>query len=136
MFIINSLGFKGNDALLAFDSKKDWVYTGRWGCGAFNGNSQLKFLIQWLAAAESGLKMRFYRKSDVFLYYAEEIVEKLKGFGVGDVVKMIGEFAKNDDRDLFRFILREKFQMDLKEELKLEKMNFESLLKVKKTEKK
>ena len=78
--------------------------------------------------------MRFYRKADIFLYYAEEIVEKLKGFAVGDIVKIIGEFAKNNERDLFRFILREKFQMDLPEELKFDKKkNFETLLKVKKT---
>lgn len=27
------------------------VVTGNWGCGAFGGNLQMKFLIQWLACS-------------------------------------------------------------------------------------
>ena len=28
-----------------------WICTGRWGCGAFDGDIYLKFLIQWIAAS-------------------------------------------------------------------------------------
>lgn len=35
------------------------VVTGRWGCGAFGGDEELKFLIQWVAASESGREMVF-----------------------------------------------------------------------------
>ena len=30
------------------------IITGNWGCGAFGGNLQLKFLIQWMAASLVG----------------------------------------------------------------------------------
>ena len=35
------------------------VITGRWGCGAFGGDEQLKLLIQWIAATEAGRDMVF-----------------------------------------------------------------------------
>ena len=28
-----------------------WICTGRWGCGAFNGDIYLKFLIQWIGCS-------------------------------------------------------------------------------------
>ncbi|KAK2950414.1 Dicer [Blattamonas nauphoetae] len=33
-----------------------WLCTGHWGCGAFNGDPILKFLLQWLAASEVGIQ--------------------------------------------------------------------------------
>jgi poly(ADP-ribose) glycohydrolase len=29
------------------------IVTGRWGCGAFKGDEDLKILIQWVAASEA-----------------------------------------------------------------------------------
>ncbi|KAK2961085.1 putative poly glycohydrolase family protein [Blattamonas nauphoetae] len=37
-------------------AKRPSLSTGHWGCGAFNGNRVLKFLIQWLAASEAGVE--------------------------------------------------------------------------------
>jgi poly(ADP-ribose) glycohydrolase len=41
---------------------KTWpiVATGNWGCGVFGGNTLLKAVLQWLAASEGGLKMRYF----------------------------------------------------------------------------
>ncbi|CAL8092493.1 unnamed protein product [Orchesella dallaii] len=36
------------------------VATGNWGCGAFNGDPELKFLIQWMAASEVKRSRMFY----------------------------------------------------------------------------
>ena len=33
------------------------IVTGNWGCGAFNGNIPLKFMIQWIASSLAGKKM-------------------------------------------------------------------------------
>jgi len=33
------------------------IITGNWGCGAFGGNLQLKFLIQWMAASLVGREL-------------------------------------------------------------------------------
>ncbi|XP_035220062.1 poly(ADP-ribose) glycohydrolase-like isoform X2 [Stegodyphus dumicola] len=36
------------------------VATGNWGCGAFNGNPSLKFLIQLMAASQAGRSMLYF----------------------------------------------------------------------------
>ena len=33
------------------------VVTGNWGCGAFNGDVRIKFMIQWLACSMARRKM-------------------------------------------------------------------------------
>ncbi|KAA6401416.1 MAG: putative cathepsin B4 cysteine protease [Streblomastix strix] len=39
--------------------------TGHWGCGAFNGDKFLKFVIQWIAASEAGVtEMRYSCMND------------------------------------------------------------------------
>ena len=40
------------------------IATGNWGCGAFNGNAQIKAIIQWLAASISGRAMLYYPFGD------------------------------------------------------------------------
>ncbi|CAL8135945.1 unnamed protein product [Orchesella dallaii] len=47
-------------AFMLTDSVNIPVATGNWGCGAFNGDPELKFLIQWLAASETGRKLLVY----------------------------------------------------------------------------
>lgn len=34
--------------------------TGNWGCGVFGGNADLKALLQWIAASEGGIKIRYF----------------------------------------------------------------------------
>lgn len=46
--------------------KKD-ITTGRWGCGAFNGNVAWKFLIQLVVASAVGRRMRFCTVGDTAL---------------------------------------------------------------------
>jgi poly(ADP-ribose) glycohydrolase len=41
-------------------SKFESVATGNWGCGAFEGNIHVKFLIQWCAVSVSGRLMKYY----------------------------------------------------------------------------
>ena len=53
--------------------------TGKWGCGAFNGNVQLKFLIQWLAASYNGKAMIFNTFHDISgLQQIKEVHELLR----------------------------------------------------------
>jgi poly(ADP-ribose) glycohydrolase len=35
------------------------VCTGKWGCGAFGGNTYLKFIIQWIACSMANKDMIF-----------------------------------------------------------------------------
>lgn len=36
------------------------IATGNWGCGAFNGNPELKFMIQWMAASHQDRPLMQY----------------------------------------------------------------------------
>merc|ERR1712224_607332 len=46
--------------------------TGNWGCGVFGGHADLKALLQWMAASEGGIKMRY------FPFDEEELGNRLK----------------------------------------------------------
>ncbi|CAF2003229.1 unnamed protein product [Rotaria magnacalcarata] len=43
----------------AVTDKKSGVVTGNWGCGAFNGNKQLKAIIQLIAASQAGRPLAY-----------------------------------------------------------------------------
>jgi len=60
------IGFDGGNIFDANhnDEIKKAVCTGKWGCGIYNGNIQLKFLIQWIAASRAGREMIFYGFAD------------------------------------------------------------------------
>ena len=36
------------------------IATGNWGCGAFNGNLELKFLVQYIAASSAGRDLHYF----------------------------------------------------------------------------
>ena len=40
------------------------ISTGHWGCGAFEGNKKLKFMIQWLASSLSNTQLKYYIGND------------------------------------------------------------------------
>ena len=42
------------------ENEEKTISTGNWGCGAFGGNHQLKFLQQWIAASLAGVKRLDY----------------------------------------------------------------------------
>ena len=59
------------------------IATGNWGCGAFGGNHELKFIQQWIAASFAGVKRLDYytfddsRMKNVLSFY-KEIKNKYK----------------------------------------------------------
>lgn len=58
------------------------VCTGNWGCGAFGGNSELKLLIQWIAASISGRSLVYCPFDQV------ELIAKFDSFQ--KVLKTVG----------------------------------------------
>ncbi|KFM68951.1 Poly(ADP-ribose) glycohydrolase, partial [Stegodyphus mimosarum] len=69
------------------------VATGNWGCGAFNGNPSLKFLIQLMAASQAGRSM-------LYLTFGNENLKK--------ELKNIYHFVKDKSLsvgDLWRFLI-------------------------------
>ena len=55
------------------NEEKKSIATGNWGCGAFNGDHELKFLQQWIAASFAGIKIL-----DYYCYGADEMNYILK----------------------------------------------------------
>merc|ERR1719242_1504243 len=76
----------------------DWISTGMWGCGAFNGDPVLKFLQQMMVAAECNKKMYYS------CYLNENLTSQLQQLGellqnsdirVKDVWKLCTDFREN-----------------------------------------
>jgi poly(ADP-ribose) glycohydrolase len=57
--------------------------TGNWGCGCFNGDLRLKFLIQWLACSLIGKKMTYCPFGSKEIIEDKKLLEKMSKRKVG-----------------------------------------------------
>ena len=87
------------------------VATGNWGCGAFNGDCRLKFLIQLLAASVAKRAMAYFTFGDEELVReGGEIHQFLveKDVSVGQLYSLLLQFGQSgrelSGRELFRWI--------------------------------
>ncbi|XP_004074659.2 poly(ADP-ribose) glycohydrolase isoform X2 [Oryzias latipes] len=87
------------------------IATGKWGCGAFNGDPQLKAVIQLMAAAKAGRGLAFFTFKDQKLESELRDVYHLlvsKGCTVGGLYKLLqsycAEVRRHKHEDLFDFI--------------------------------
>ena len=54
------------------------IATGNWGCGAFKGNHELKFIQQWIAASFAGIEiLDYYTFKDKNMILVEKYYEKI-----------------------------------------------------------
>lgn len=58
------------------------ISTGNWGSGAFMGNLQYKFLIQWLAVSRANRKIDYFSFGNHKAEGIREFVNKYKGLTV------------------------------------------------------
>lgn len=79
------------------------VCTGKWGCGMFMGDPQLKFLLQWAAASRAGRKCVFMTFGDRNLEQIDEIVAKFKDGTVGQLISAIDRASST--RSVFETLL-------------------------------
>jgi poly(ADP-ribose) glycohydrolase len=73
------------------------VATGNWGCGVFEGDVELKFLIQWMALSRAEKTMHYFPWSEkIIVQYAPAVVEALCATGttVGECAKFLLEDLK------------------------------------------
>ena len=83
------VAFYGGD-LDSKTSPKKPISTGNWGCGAFQGDAQLKFLLQWIAASRAGRKLIYHSLNDAKLRGdASTILEHYRQKTVGTLVQDI-----------------------------------------------
>ena len=81
--------------LINFDDKDvvkldKTISTGNWGCGAFRGDFELKFIQQWLAATYAGVnKLYYYSFGRKEMNNAVKNLEKIKLFKVNDLYKRL-----------------------------------------------
>jgi hypothetical protein len=74
---------------MGLDGGNKVISTGNWGSGAFNGNLEYKFLIQWLAIS------RAHRTMDYFSFQHEQateipsVVKKFKHVTVGELTQIL-----------------------------------------------
>ena len=58
-----------NKACAGFNfSERGGVATGNWGCGVFEGDRRLKFMIQWIACSLNGKKMKYCPYGSSYLF--------------------------------------------------------------------
>ena len=82
------------------------IVTGLWGCGAFNGDMQLKFVIQWMAisllsdAASRGRTM-------IFCPYSNDAVEELTRNGNLERLRVCIEERGVSVREVWHLLINE-----------------------------
>ena len=109
--------------LINFEDKeipvlKKTISTGNWGCGAFGGDFELKFIQQWLAATYAGVEKLYY-----YTFKSEEMksvvqnYEKIKNMDIEDLyLGIIGNDLVRGK--VLEIILKNKMDKTKKKEMK------------------
>ena len=87
------VGFSASDALEEEESAPRRVVSGKWGCGDFEGDFQLKIIIQWLAASQAGRKIQICIPEGGLEGW-EEVERGGSKMNVGEMFKVLEEFGK------------------------------------------
>lgn len=92
------------------------VATGNWGCGAFNGDFELKLLIQWLAASLAGKELHYFPFDHKGLFekfppLARALVEKEGGFTCQDLWAFLQQEGDSQRRRPMFAALAEVFKL-------------------------
>lgn len=85
---------KAHSGFFSQDQERRAVATGKWGCGIFKGNPQLKFIIQWLAASRTGREIEFYLHRDPTGFIVEDYQKILKHYTDKDVSDLFDDLCK------------------------------------------
>lgn len=82
-------GFKSENTNI----KKAAIATGNWGCGAFGGDIELKFLIQMIAAAEADRDLIYYTFHDENVSKTLEVIQEIiQNLDTSTVYNIIGQY--------------------------------------------
>ncbi|RUS74876.1 hypothetical protein EGW08_017364, partial [Elysia chlorotica] len=82
------------ESFLRFLSYDQPIATGNWGCGSYRGNTQLKFVLQWLAASVARCpNLIYYTFGECSLSQATDVVTVLSSQTVGELVKLLRAYC-------------------------------------------
>ena len=83
-------------AAFSFSAPEKTIATGKWGCGAFGGDPQLKFLLQWMAVSVINRPMIFhtFQDNNKLERLAEITTKYLNGKTVGELYGLLKRFSK------------------------------------------
>jgi len=105
------VGFLGDD-VKAEDTPKKPIWTGKWGCGVYGGNVQLKFLLQWIAASRAKRDMVFYLYEDLTgIKNVDGFISHFQNKEIGALMKLLLKYAENmkgssgNENDLFEALV-------------------------------
>ena len=65
------------------------VSTGNWGSGAFGGNLQYKFIIQWIAASAAKRSIHYFPFTDPRAKGIPQLIQRMKHMKVGVMLKLV-----------------------------------------------
>ncbi|PFH36039.1 poly(ADP-ribose) glycohydrolase [Besnoitia besnoiti] len=96
------IGFKGDPFEEVMALSHQAVATGLWGCGVFNGDAQLKSLLQWMAASYSGRATKFYTFANKSVKDLARVIPQLRSkySTVSNLYNAIKEVVASRPREL------------------------------------
>ncbi|RMZ94362.1 poly(ADP-ribose) glycohydrolase-like, partial [Brachionus plicatilis] len=99
-------------AYIGFSSgaKQMPIASGNWGCGVFNGDIQLKFIIQLIAASQAERDLHYCTFHDEKIKnILNEMIDvlKSKNFTVSSLYKCLIQFCSQDQKSLREFIKKQ-----------------------------
>lgn len=80
------------------------ISTGNWGCGAFGGDPQLKFIIQWISASIVGKEVSYFTFENKKMANVAKVAELLEGKKVSDVLGYLLKFEDQCEKTVFQYI--------------------------------
>ena len=87
------IGFAASDALEEGETNRRRIVSGKWGCGDFEGDFQLKIIIQWLAASQAGRDIQICLTEGELKDW-EQVERGGSKMEVGEMFKVLEEFGK------------------------------------------
>ncbi|KAL4511664.1 hypothetical protein ABPG72_012509 [Tetrahymena utriculariae] len=87
------------------------VVTGNWGCGIFNGDPQLKLLIQWISCSLLQKKIIYCSFKDQRLANQGQFIQQLKGKNIKSILDLLEQYSKTDKNStLFSYLMAQKIK--------------------------
>ncbi|CAI2360736.1 unnamed protein product [Moneuplotes crassus] len=83
------IGFRADSKEEETKGDRKTIVTGKWGCGAYNGNPELKFILQWIACSAHDRDIIFTTFGEKDCANIPKIIEKFQGKPISEIFLQI-----------------------------------------------